>query len=249
MKSRTIEVLTRSLLVGTTLTSAAVAAPPPTSQRTIDPATGLAITMTTGAPGTASFEVTSGRLTIRKDVLIGRSITTITSGPDRVALVIDGAGIAVTTRAGSVVASVRQPERMTRVVETLAGSAPVSEAAALLSRLRLDPATTTGQALTLTQALLESVSGDRHGTLAVVSWSSAISRHPRLVAVRVGLDASDCWGAYTAAAAQAAGDYADCYNNTSWYDLLGRLTCSAVYDIEAEGNWIGYLNCAASPTP
>jgi hypothetical protein len=248
MRLRTIELVTLSLLLGTTLTSAALAAPPPTNQRTIDPATGLAMTMTTGAPGTASFEIASGRLTIRKDVLVGRSITTITSGPDRVSLVIDGTGIVVTTRAGSVTASVRQPEKMAEVVEALADSAPVSEAAALLSRLRLDPASTSGQALTLTQALLESVSGDRRGTLAVMSWTNPPSRHPRLVAVRLGLDASDCWGAYSAAAAAAAAAYADCYNNTSWYDVLGRLTCSAVYDIEAESNWIGYLNCAASST-
>jgi hypothetical protein len=248
MKARMIEVLTLSLLVGTTLTTAALAAPPPTSQRTIDPATGLAMTMTTTAPGTASFEVGSGRLTVRKDVLLGRSITTITSGADRVSLVIDARGIVVTTRAGSVAASLSRPETMSQVVETLAESATVSEAAALLSGLHLDLASTTGQALALTQALLESVSGDGRGTLAVLSWTSSTSRHPRLVAVRVGLDFGDCWDAYASAAAQAANDYADCYASTGWYNLVGRLACSALYDVEAEGNWIGYLNCAGSST-
>ena len=204
MKARTIEALMLSLLVGTTMTSAAVAAPPPANQRTIDPATGVAITMTTSAPGTASFEVTSGRLTIRKDVLLGRSITTITSGLDRVSFVIDSMGIVVTTRAGSVAASLHEPEAMSQVVEALAGSAPVSEAAALLSGLRLDLASTTGQALALTQALLESVPGDRRGTLAVVSWSSPTARHPRVAAVRAGWDPGDCWDAYTSAAADAA---------------------------------------------
>src|SRR5580704_7136085 len=93
MKTRAIEVLTLSLLAGATFASSAAAAPAPISQRTIDPATGLAITMTTSAPGTASFEVASGRLIVRKDVLLGRSITTITSGEDRVSLVIDAQGI------------------------------------------------------------------------------------------------------------------------------------------------------------
>jgi hypothetical protein len=248
MKARMIQVFTLSLLVGTTLTRAAFAAPPPASQRTINPATGLAITMTTSAPGTASFEVASGRLTVRKDVLLGRSITTITSGGDRVTLVIDARGIVVTTHAGSVAASLSEPETMSQVVETLAESGTVSEAAALLSRLRLDLASTTGQALALTQALLESVSGDRRGTLAVLSWTSSASRHPRLVAVRVGLDPGDCWDAYNSAAAQAANEYADCYNSTSWYNLVGRLACSALYDVEVEGTWIGYLNCAGSST-
>jgi hypothetical protein len=247
MKTRAIEVLTLSLLAGATFASSAAAAPAPISQRTIDPATGLAITMTTSAPGTASFEVASGRLIVRKDVLLGRSITTITSGEDRVSLVIDAQGIVVTTRAGSVAATVSQPETMSQVVETLAGSAPVSEAEALLSGLRLDLASTTGQALALTQALLESVSGDRHGTLTVLGWTSSTSRHLRLVAVRVGPDSGDCWDAYTSAAAQAASDYADCYNSTSWYSL-GRLACSALYDVEVEGTWIGYLNCAGSST-
>jgi hypothetical protein len=238
-----------SLLVTTTLTRATVVAPPSTSQRTIDPATGLAITMTAGAPGTASFEIAQGQLTIRKDVLLGRSVTTITSGSDRVSIIIDRTGIVVTTRAGAALASVRHPETMSRIVAALAESASVSEAAALLSRLRLDPASTTGQALTLTKALLQSVSGDRRGTLEVVSWTGPIWRHPRVVAARVGSTDSDCWGAYTAAALQAANDYADCYSSTSWYDVIGRLGCSALYDVAAESNWVGYLNCAASSTP
>src|SRR5579864_9033244 len=116
-KARMIEALTLALLVGTITTPGAWAAPPPQVQRTIDPATGVAITMTTGAPGTASFEVASGRLTIRKDVLLGRSITTITSGLNRVSFVIDSVGIVVTTRAGFVTASLQEPEPMSQVVE------------------------------------------------------------------------------------------------------------------------------------
>jgi len=248
MKARTIEILTLALLVGTIMTPGAWAAPPPQVQRTIDAATGVATTMTTGAPGTASFEVVSGRLTIQKDVLLGRSITTITSGLDRVSFVIDSLGIVVTTRAGSVAASLQEPEAMSQVVEALAGSAPVSEAAALLSRLRLDPASTTGQALTLTQALFESVQGDRRGTRTVVSWTRPTERHPRVAAAPVGWGPGDCWDAYAAAAADAANTYADCYNSTSWYDVGGRLACSALYAVEAEGNWVGYLNCAGSST-
>jgi len=249
MKARRIEVLTLSLLVGTTMTRAAIAAPPPATQRTIDPATGAAITMTPGVPGTASFEVASDRLTIRKDVLLGRSITTITSGLDRVSFVIDSQGIVVTTRTGSVAASLQEPEAISEVEEALAGSAAVWEAAALLSRLRLDPATTTGQALTLTQALLESVPGDRRGTRAIVSWSRPTARHPRVAAVRAGWDSDDCWEAYTAAAADAANTYAICDNSTAWYNVGARLACSALYAVEAERNWIGYLNCAGSSTP
>jgi hypothetical protein len=246
MKARTIEVLTLSLLVGTTMTSVALAAPPPAKQRTTDAAPGIAITTTPGAPGTASFEVANGRVTIRKDVLLGRSMTTITSGLDRVSLVIDRTGIVVTTRAGSVAASLSEPETMPRVVEALAESAPVSEAAALLSRLRLDPATTTGQALILTEALLESVSGDRHSAPAAVSWSGPTPRDPRVAAVRPEGDSGDCWEAYNQATAENANSYADCYNSTSWYNVGGRLACSALYAVGAEGNWIGYVNCAGA---
>jgi hypothetical protein len=71
---------------------------------------------------------------------------------------------------------------------------------------------------------------------------------PPAAAVRAGWAAGDCWEAYAAAAADAANTYADCYNNTSWYDVGGRLACSALYAVEAEGNWIGYLNCADSST-
>lgn len=248
MNRRTIGALTLSLLAGTTLTRAAGTTLPPTSRQTIEPGTGLAITMTTGEQGTASFEITNGRLTVRKDVLLGRSITTIRSGSDEVSLTIDHEGIVVSTRAGVATASVRHPESMARVVEALAAAPPVSDAAALLSRLRLDPATTTGQALALTKALLQSVAGDRRGTLEVVNGVRQAARRPYLMAVGFGPSAGDCWGAYAAAAGRTANEYADCYNNTSWYDVIDRLACSAVYDVEAEGDWIDYLNCAGAST-
>jgi hypothetical protein len=249
MSRRTIGVFLVSLLVTANLTRATVGTPPPTNQETIDPATGLVIRTTTGAPGTASFEITQGRLTVRKDVLMGRSMTTITAGSDRVSIGIDHLSIAVTTRTGGFVAPLTTgPEAMSRVVAPLAESPVVSEAAALLSRLRLDPASTTGQALTLTKALLQSVSGDRRGTLEIASWAGPMGHHTRLIAARVGSTDSDCWDAYAAAALQAANDYADCYNNTSWYNVIGRLSCSVRYDVAAENNLIGFLNCAGSST-
>ena len=248
MNARTTGVLTMSLLVGMTLAHAVATTPRPTRQQTIDPATGLAITMTTGAPGTASFEIADGRLTVRKDVLLGRSITTITSGSDRVSLMIDRAGLVVTTEAGTVTASLTRPETLEPVAEMLAQSAPVSDAAALLSRLRLDPATTTGQALTLTRALVQSVLGDRRGTRAVVLGLGPTSRRAGLVTARLGPSPSDCWDTYGTAATQTANDYADCYNSTTWYNVVGRLGCATLYDIEAECDWVEYLNCAGSST-
>jgi len=77
--------------------------------------------------------------------------------------------------------------------------------------------------------------------------SDAIASPP-VAAMRAGRDPGDCWDAYAAAAADAANAFADCYNNTSWYDVGGRLACSASYAVEAEGNWIGYLNCAELST-
>jgi hypothetical protein len=249
MNRRTIGTLTLSLLAGTTLTRAAGTTSPPTTRHAIDPATGLAITMTTGERGTASFEVTNGRLTVRKDVLRGRSITTITSGSDHVSFTIDHEGIVVSTGAGVATAPLRHPETMSQVVEALAEAPAVSDAAALLSRLRLDPGTTTGQALALTKALLQSVEGDRRGTLEVVNGVRQATRNPHLMAVRFGPDAADCWGAYNAEATRTANEYADCYNSTSWYDVIDRLACSAVYDVEAEGDWLDYLDCVGSATP
>ena len=248
MNKRAIGALTLSLLAGTTLTRAAGTTSPPTARQTIDPATGLAITMTTGERGTASFEITNGRLTVRKDVLQGRSITTITSGSDQVSFTIDHEGIVVSTRAGVTTASLRHPETMSQVVEALAEAPAVSDAAALLSRLRLDPATTTGQALALTKALLQSVAGDGRGTLEVVNGVREATRRPHIVAAGLGLTSGDCWGAYTAEASRTANEYADCYNNTSWYDVIDRLACSTVYDVEAEGDWLDYLNCVGSAT-
>src|SRR5690349_4871490 len=57
--------------------------------RIVDPATGATITTRGGAPGTASFEIATNRLTIHKDVLLGRSVTTISAGGDRLAITID----------------------------------------------------------------------------------------------------------------------------------------------------------------
>ncbi len=247
MNRRAIGALTLSLLAGTTLTHAAGTTTPPATH-TIDPASGLAVTTTTGERGTTSFEITTGRLTVRKDVLLGRSVTTITSGSDRVSFTIDHEGIVVSTRAGVTTAALRHPETMLQVVEALAEAPAVSDAAALLSRLRLDPATTTGQALALTKALLQSVAGDGRGTLEVVNRVREATRRPHIVAVGLGLTSGDCWGAYTAEANRTANEYADCYNNTSWYDVIDRLACSTVYDVEAEGDWLDYLNCVGSAT-
>jgi hypothetical protein len=214
------------------------------TQRTIDPATGLSIFTTTGRPGTASFEVSNGPVTITKRVLLGQSITTVVSGHGRLTVMIDRAGITVATATDTATAVLARPETMTQIVSALGRSPLAADGAALLSSLRLDPDTASGQALALSRALLETGEGDPAGTLEVIHTVGPTGR-PHPVAVRFG-GPGDCWDAYSKDAVRAANDYVSCYNNTSWYNVLDRLGCSTLYDVEAEGDWLWYLNCVGA---
>ena len=92
MTVRPVAALVLALLVATLTTPLAARTTPGSTHRTIDPATGLAILTTTGRPGTATFEVSNGAVTITKRVLLGRSLTTVVSTRGRLAFTIDREG-------------------------------------------------------------------------------------------------------------------------------------------------------------
>jgi hypothetical protein len=245
MTVRPLAALPLTLLLATLTAPLAARAPVSSTRRTIDPATGLAILTTTGSPGTAIFEVSNGPVTITKRVLLGRSMTTVVSSRGRLTFTIDRAGILVATSSGTVAARLARPEEMPAIVTALGRSPVTAQGAALLASLRLDPDTAAGQALALTKALLETAAGDQTGTLAVLQSVQPNAR-PHAVAVRFGGGPGDCWDAYSKDAIRAANDFVSCYNNSSWYNLLDRLGCSTLYDVEAEGDWLWYLNCVGS---
>lgn len=217
--------------------------------RIVDPATGATIVTRGGAPGTASFEIATDRLTIRKDVLLGRSVTTIFAGGDRLAITIDRTSVVVATTAGTVSATLAHPEGIERIVSVLAPSRAAAEAARLLGRLSLDPHTAAGQAFAFTKALLQAIDGNQAGTLNLVSSSRPAAEGARIVEARVGPSPGECWDSYSRDAIRVANEYIDCYNNTSWYDVLGRMGCGALYDVQAESDWLWYMNCVGSPLP
>jgi len=216
--------------------------------RIVDPATGATIITRGGAPGTASFEIATNRLTIHKDVLLGRSVTTISAGGDRLAITVDRTSVVVATTAGAASATLAHPEGIERIVSVLAPSRAAAEAARLLDRVRLDPQTAAGQAFAFTKALLQSVEGNRAATLTLAS-SARPTEGARIVEARVGPSPGECWDSYSRDAIRVANEYIDCYNSTSWYDVLGRMGCGALYDIQAEGDWLWYMNCVGSPLP
>lgn len=222
---------------------------PIANTKVVDPSTGATITTRAGAPGTASFEIATSRLTIHKDVLLGRSVTTISAGADRVAVTIDRSVVAVATKNGMASALLVHPDGIERVVKVLQQSGAALEAARLLGRVRLDPRSAAGQAFGFTRALLESVQGNRDGTTSLVASVRPAADGTRVVQARVGPTPGDCWDLYSKDAIRVANEYLDCYDSRSWYDFLGRLACATLYDVQAEGDWLWYLNCVGSPLP
>jgi hypothetical protein len=250
MNVRMIGVLTAGLLVGIMGTASANTPTTTRTERIIDPGTGLAVTMTSQAPGTMTFDVSDGRVAIRKDVRLGRSVTTIVAGRDRLAIAIDRMNVAVQTDIGEAIAAVRRPEEMGAVMRLLAASPAAASAAALLSRTRLARDTAAGQALLLTRALLQSAVGNGAGTLEVVDWTRSVKPSgARMLAARVGPDPGACWEQYAKEAIRIATEYTNCYNDTHWYNFIDRSECAILYDIEAEGAWLCYLNCVGVPIP
>jgi hypothetical protein len=206
---------------------------------------------TTITPGPSSFEVRDDRISIRKDIQRGRSVTTITSPTDQIVLTIDRVGITVSTRTAQRTALLTRPEEMSGVVGDLAGRPIVAEAVALLSHESLDPASPKGRALGLTRALLETVDGDVDAPLGIAEWAHRPLPPAAAEAVpaRAGTDPGACWDQYSRDAIRAANDYVDCYNSTHWYNFIDRAGCGLVYDVEAEGDWIWYWNCVGIPFP
>lgn len=248
MYRRTLGLLAAVLLTGA---GWAEAAGPTTisNARTVDPATGATITTRAGGPGIASFEIATNRLTIHKTVVAGRSVTTISAGGDRLAISIDRTSVAVATNTATASARLAHPEGIDRIVSLLGPSRAAAEAARLLERLRLDPKTGAGQAFAFTKALLESAEGNREDTVNLVASARPAAGGARIVEARVGPSPGECWDAYAKDAIRVANEYIDCYNNTSWYDVIGRMGCGALYDIQAESDWLWYMNCVGSPLP
>jgi hypothetical protein len=178
-------------------------------------------------------------------------VTTIASKTEQVVLTIDRLGIAVTTPTGRRSALLNRPEGISAVVTSLVGLQSIADATALLERQRFDPTSPEGRAFGLTKALLESIAGDQEGTLDVVGWAHApaMTTGPKAVLAATGSDPGSCWDAYARDAIRAANSYIDCYNNTSWYDVIDRMGCSLLYDVEAEGDWLWYMNCVGMPFP
>jgi hypothetical protein len=244
MTTRTVTLIALALVSATSSATVGAAPGSPTARH-------VGWTSTSVTPGPPSFEVKDEHVVVRRDLLLGRSMTTLSSGTEQVILTIDRQGITVTTPAGRRSASLARPEGITAVVESLQGRQVVKDATELLRRRHFDEQTPEGRAFTLTRALLESVAGDNAGTLEVVGWTHASrpAPGPKAVLAAVGSDPASCWDAYAHDAIRAAGDYVDCYNNTSWYDVIDRIGCSVLYDIEAEGDWLWYMNCVGLPFP
>jgi hypothetical protein len=248
MFRRTLGLIGAALLTATGL---AEASGPATlaNAKVVDPTTGAIITTRAGVPGTAAFEIATSRVTIHKDVLLGRSVTTIAAGGDRLAITIDRTTVGVATRTSSASASLTHPEGIERIIRVLQDSRAASEAATLLGRLRLDSRTGAGQTFAFTKALLQSVEGSREGTMDLVTSARPTTTGTHVVEARVGPSPGDCWNLYAKDAIRVANEYVDCYNSTSWYDVLGLMGCGALYDVQAEGDWLWYLNCVGSPLP
>jgi hypothetical protein len=185
-----------------------------------------------------------GGTTITKDLSASTSVTTFTSGGDRMALRNDGRSVSVTSRAGTTRASVSDRAQLAAVFQQVKGSKAVDAARHALEQVSLQPESVEGNAMLLTRAMLGSVWGDEGPAHAYQQWMAAKAAQPRFIRAGGLTGPGDCWDQYAAEAIRIANDYIDCANSCEWLFSLCLDGCGVIYEIRAEAAFMWFLHCS-----
>ncbi len=190
--------------------------------------------------------VADGTVSVHKEMYLGRSVTTIVSGDDRVGFIMAPGRILIVDQGREIDLAALPTEERAPELERIAGSPTIAKARALLARLSLNVSSVTGNSLLLTKTWLGAISGD---TSAAPSYRAAIKAsldqpHATTVRFQKGDSPSYCWNAYSADAIKYANEFIDCKSKCSWYDIVCGWSCDAIYAAEAEGAWGWYIACS-----
>lgn len=208
----------------------------PSVQRFVDARTGLELRLRRVSPQELIVDVGDERVSVQKQVKAGSSITTLTSGGDRLQISTTPGEMRVSGAAGVLFASGMDVASLDRLAEILQQS-PVAEAAlALLTRLDLSPDSVPGNTLLLTRAMLEVPRGRKETVTQYRRWADETFRRPRMIqAAYQRLEGPGvCWDAYESWVWKIADDYVRCYNGCRWYEIFCRDFCAFKWVIQAE---------------
>lgn len=235
-------------LVGASVATAAVASPTGERQlvqRVKDPASGLEVQVFAGGTADVSIEVGDRTVQIRKELVHGSAVTTISTSSERLSLSVDPRRTVLDGTLGHAEASTGRADSFGAVRKLLSRSEAVGRAIALLRRLDLGPRSPVGHALLVTRAMLLSETGDPQGAADLARWVKGAQQVVALTPVKLQNGPGDCWKEYTKEAIAAYIELEDCIKNLSWYDFGGEFSCGALYDLRAMGAFSWYLHCVA----
>jgi len=212
---------------------------------TRDAATGLDIRTTQTKLDEVVVEVKDATVAIRKQVGAGSSETTITTKAGVVTMRLQGGLFTVKTPAGLATGRLDVRASLAPLNAALAKSTTAMSARRLLMRMTLQPDSVPGHALLLTRALLQSVEGDRTGADALAGWSKKRGGGASVRRINLEEGPEYCWDTYAIAAIHIWDEYAECYDDCTWYNLACKGGCAFIYDLRAEGAFAWWLKCTA----
>jgi hypothetical protein len=185
--------------------------------------------------GATVLSIESATLQVRKTILADQTVLVLTARDhDRVEVSVRRGAIGVSRGRRSVALSLPLAAGdLDRVQGLLLGSSAVRAFRALV---RAGEATRTESffdGFLTSDALLGVLHGDPHATDALRSRIRARGG-ARLRPAAWQWSTKDCWDSYSGQAIAVYDEYTDCTSDLSWYDVLGKATCEAIYVVEAE---------------
>jgi hypothetical protein len=194
-----------------------------------------------------ALEIDHPTVHIRKELLDGRTVTTIRSGRDEIVVGLERSAFVVEGPRGRIEATPKHPERVQQVKAVIAASPAAARAAALIGQLSLAPESPVRHTLLATRAVLLSAAGDETGAGEIARSIRGLRDIRGAVGVaRIDDDqftAAQCWALYAAEAILAYLEYEGCMNGEEWWDVLGMISCAFVYDVRAIGAFAWWLSC------
>ena len=206
-----------------------------------DPATGLAIHVEQTAARQMIVDVSDKTIAIHKELRGTTSVTTLSSGRNRLVISSDGRDLIVSGTSGTTRGSLSKTGALSPVFEALRKSSLARTAKELLDRLALQADSAEGNTLLLTRALLGSVVGETSSVVQYQSWARLSVTQPRVI--KAGMTPGECWDEYSREAIRIWNDYADCDGSCRWYQPFCPAECEGIYILRAEMAFMWYFNC------
>lgn len=214
-------------------------------QERLDPVTGAVVRVYKSAVG-GSVEVQAATLTVRKQILPGKVVTTVKDGQDNLVIALDQRTLTVRTSHGRVTASRSQRADLARAKRLVAQSPVAARAAALIGRMGFGADTPVAPLLLTTRAVILAAMDDGTGNEDLSRWMRQFRGRAQVVkATFEQKTPTECWELYVKEALAAVLDYEACMKGLSYWDVLDVLACAVIYDVRAIGAFSWWLNCVS----